>query len=137
MSDCDNNSLNHNDFMIDSMMMGADIDEAQTAWNAANSRNRKHKDTVTKKEWMKEQDNKLHGMWQFLEEQMVAVPLPGNDQTMLPVQMWYFSQNCFAAESFWTALSWDPSVLAWNSPIAYDLGAFQGQLCSAWDLCEN
>jgi len=68
MSDCDNNSLNHNDFMINRMRMGADIDEAQTSWNAANSNNKRHRDVVTKNEWMKEQHDMHHGMWQFLEE---------------------------------------------------------------------
>lgn len=110
--------------------MGADLDEAQTAWMAAIANNkRRHKGTVHKDGWMQQQNATYHGMWQFLEDQMVAVPLPGMDEKMLPVQMWYFSQTCFAAESYWTALSWDPSYLAWNSPISYTLHQFQSQLC--------
>jgi len=130
--DCDNNSLNHNDFMVNSLRMTRISMEASSTWWDAtvSKKNPKH---ITKNQWMKQQKSMYEGVWQFMEEQSVVVPI--GDNMLLPVQMWYFSQQCYSAESYWTALSQDPSFMAVDSPIAYTSSTWASALCSSWEIC--
>lgn len=85
---------------------------------------------------MNQQTKMYEGTWKFLREQSIVVPINTEDG-QLPVQMWYFSKNCFSAESYWTALSQDPYFMAWESGIEYDIDQWKSQLCSSWTLCDN
>lgn len=124
-------SLNHNDFMINAMReFNLDMTAASIYWDSSNKYQPDH---LPKEQWMKEQKRVYNGVWRWMEEQSIVVPL--EDDGSLPVQMWYFSQNCFSAESYWTALSQDPSTLAADSPISYDSVSWASQLCSSWTLC--
>ena len=45
---------------------------------------------------------------EWFNESRMLIPVPGQDVPYLPIQMWVFTQGCFAAESYWTALNMSP-----------------------------
>lgn len=56
---------------------------------------------------------------------------------LLSQAMWFFSQGCYSADSYWTALSMDPGLQAWaDASVTYDQGSFAKVLCANWQLCE-
>lgn len=53
--------------------------------------------------------NAISPLWQYYNTQYYN----RNEGGLLGQALWYFSQGCFSADSYWTALSGEPSVMAW------------------------
>lgn len=82
--------------------------------------------------YMESWRNIYKDMWQYWNEVLLTEEIDG--QMQMPLHYWYAAQYCLSPESYWTALTKEWDLMAWESVVEYDLDSWTDIVCTGWGI---